>query len=75
MSAKFCTGSIFIASVTVLGEAKSEPQAHYIVIVDVCFVFIWSFYRFHLWNSIILHLGSGTAEDIAGSPGSCILSE
>ena len=33
-----------IASVTVLGEAKSDPSAYYIVIVGICFV--WGFFLF-----------------------------
>ena len=62
-----------IASVTVLEAAKSEPQAYYIVIVGVCFVFILSFYCFYLWKLIIPYLGTVAAGDNAGLPGSCIL--
>ena len=61
------------AGVTVLGEAKSEPQAYYIDIVGVCFVFILSFYRFCLWKFIVPYLGRDTAGENAGLPSSSIL--
>ena len=59
----------------VLGEAKSEPQAFYIVIVGVCLVFILSFYRFYLWKFIMPYQGRGAADENAGLPGSCILTK
>ena len=64
-----------IASVTVLGEAKSEPQAYYIVIVGVCFVFILSLYRFYLWKFIIPYRDKSAAGENPGLPGSHILTE
>ena len=47
-----------IARVIVLGEAKSEPQAYYTVIVGVFLVFTLSFYHLYLWKFIIPYLGS-----------------
>ena len=47
-----------IASVTVLDEAKFEPQAYYMRV----FVLFLSFYHFYLWKFIISYLG----RDVAG---------
>ena len=64
-----------IASVPVLGKAKSEPQAYYVVIVGICFVFILSFYRFYLWKFIVPYLGRSAESENAGLPGFRILTK
>ena len=60
---------------TVLGEAKSEPPACYIVIIGVCFVFILSFYRFSLSEFIVPYLARDAAGKNDGLPSSSILTK
>ena len=59
----------------VLGEAKSEPQVYYIVIIGVCFVLVLSFHRFYLWKFVISYLSRGAAGEKDLQPGSCILTK
>ena len=59
----------------VLGEAKFEPQAYYIVNVGVSFVLFFFFIAFIFCKFIVPYLGRDAAGENSGLPGSCSLTK